>query len=245
VRLPVLGIPAGAKMQSGAFAVSPEAAGRILAEFVQGEARLAQAEVMDLDETAAREGRIEPRLHGQLLVPALRGMQAAKGRIAREGDDSELQLAAAELARTIRPDALVIVGPGRSAKALSCALGASGTLLGVDVLRNRGLVGRDLSRVELDALLDAHGGEVRLVLGITGAQGFLLGRGNQVIGPKAIRRAGREGLAVLATAAKLATLARPALFVDTGDPILDAELRGFVRVRTGPGRETLLRIDSG
>jgi predicted polyphosphate/ATP-dependent NAD kinase len=30
--------------------------------------------------------------------------------------------------------------------------------------------------------------------------------------------------------------------VDTGDPALDARLSGFVRVRTGRGRETMMRI---
>jgi predicted polyphosphate/ATP-dependent NAD kinase len=83
---------------------------------------------------------------------------------------------------------------------------------------------------------------VRLILGVTGQQGFLLGRGNQQIGPDLIRRAGRAGLIVLATEDKLAALAAPRLFVDTGDPALDAELAGFVRVQTGSARFTLMRV---
>jgi len=85
---------------------------------------------------------------------------------------------------------------------------------------------------------------VRIVLGVTGQQGFLLGRGNQQIDANIIRRAGRGGLVVLATEEKLAALARPCLFVDTGDLKLDAELGGFIRVRTGAAREMMMRVTS-
>ena len=80
---------------------------------------------------------------------------------------------------------------------------------------------------------------------VTGAHligGFLLGRGNQQIAPRLIARACRDGLIVLATEPKLAALAQPRLWVDTGDPELDRTLSGFVRVRTGRGREMMMRI---
>ena len=86
---------------------------------------------------------------------------------------------------------------------------------------------------------------MRIVLGVTGRQGFLLGRGNQGIAPPLVARAGREGLVVLASEAKLAGLAQPRLWIDTGDPALDRALEGFVRVRTGAGRETLMRLSAG
>jgi predicted polyphosphate/ATP-dependent NAD kinase len=83
------------------------------------------------------------------------------------------------------------------------------------------------------------------VLGVTGRQGFLLGRGNQQISRPLIARAGREGLIVLATEAKLTALVQPRLWVDTGDPALDAELAGFLRVRTGAGRDMVMRVGFG
>ena len=81
-----------------------------------------------------------------------------------------------------------------------------------------------------------------VIVGVTGGQGFVFGRGNQQIGPDAIRRAGRDGLTVIASAEKLAALPEPRLIVDTGDPALDAALAGFVRVRTGPGRAMMMRM---
>jgi predicted polyphosphate/ATP-dependent NAD kinase len=79
----------------------------------------------------------------------------------------------------------------------------------------------------------AGDGPVRIVLGVTGQQGFLLGRGNQQIAPELIARAGREGLIVLASEPKLAALAQPRFWVDTGDP--DAR-RGVFPGSSGCGR---------
>ena len=107
-------------------------------------------------------------------------------------------------------------------------------------MRDGKVVARDARAAELTRL--AGDGPVRIVLGVTGQQGFLLGRGNQQIAPELIARAGREGLIVLASEPKLAALAQPKRGVDTGDPALDARLSGFVRVRTGRGRETMMRI---
>ena len=81
-----------------------------------------------------------------------------------------------------------------------------------------------------------------IILGVTGQQGFLLGRGNQQISPALIAAAGRDGLIVLATEAKLAALSQPKLWVDTGDAALDAALAGFIRVHTGAGRQMMMRV---
>lgn len=57
---------------------------------------------------------------------------------------------------------------------------------------------------------------MRIVLGVTGQQGFLIGRGKQQIAPALIARAGRDGLIVLASEAKPSALAQPRLWVITG-----------------------------
>lgn len=238
----MLGIPAGVKMQSGVFAISPEAAARVLLDAFEAGDRLAwgEAEVMDIDEAALRAGRIEPRLFALARVPATATRpQAAKGR-AQADAAARLAGVAAEIAAEMRPGPLYVLGPGTSAGAVARALGVEPTLLGVDAIRDGRLVARDASAPELERL--AGEGEVRIVLGVTGRQGFLLGRGNQQVGPALVRRAGRDGLVVLATDDKLAGLAAPRLWVDTGEPDLDAALAGYVRVRTAPGRVTLMRV---
>jgi len=239
----MLGIPCGVKMHSGVFAVSPERAGHLLADLVGAPERIAwtdDAEVMDIDEAALRAGQIAPRLYGLARVPMARMlMQAAKGGPRRDSA-AGLAGAAREVAQAMPAGVLHVVGPGTSAGSVSRALGVAPTLLGVDAFRDGQRLARDADSAELLRL--AADGPVRLVLGVTGQQGFVLGRGNQQISPELIRRAGREGLCILATEDKLAALAGPRLWVDTGDAALDAALAGYVRVQTGAARYTLMRI---
>src|SRR5256886_16352507 len=55
-RIPILGIPAGVKMHSGLFAVSPPAAAQLLVGYLRGQLRIGTAEILDLDEEAYRKG---------------------------------------------------------------------------------------------------------------------------------------------------------------------------------------------
>lgn len=240
---PVLGIPCGVKMHSGVFAVSPEAAGRLAADLlVAGRQRVGfrKVEIMDIDEDAVRAGRIAARLFGYVRAPhGQRLLQAAKGGPSLF-DEAAVAQACAEVAAEMAPDTLYLVGPGTTAKRVLSALGVDGTLLGVDAVMNGRLVGRDVT--EDQALRLAGSGPLKIVVGVTGGQGFVFGRGNQPIGTEAIRRAGADGVIVVASAEKLMALPDPVLHVDTGDPGLDSTLRGFWRIRVGPRRTMMMRL---
>ncbi|MEM8855448.1 MAG: NAD(+)/NADH kinase [Pseudomonadota bacterium] len=239
---PVLGIPCGVKMQSGVFALSPQAAGRIAAALSAGskEVFFRKAEVMDIDEDARRDGRIAARLYGYARVPFVKNaVQAAKA-APPLSDDAALDAACVETARGLTPGVTWLVGPGTTAKRVLQALGETGTLLGVDAVRDGRVIGRDLS--EQAALGLAGDGPLGIVVGVTGGQGFVFGRGNQQIGAAAIKRALPDRLIILASEGKLAALSEPRLLVDTGEPSLDRALEGFARVRTGPRRATLMRL---
>ena len=56
MKVPVVGVPTGVKMHSALFAVSPQAAARVAIRFLWGGLPLREAEVMDIDEQAFREG---------------------------------------------------------------------------------------------------------------------------------------------------------------------------------------------
>jgi predicted polyphosphate/ATP-dependent NAD kinase len=241
-RLPVIGVPAGVKMHSGVFATSPHAAGRLARALIErgGAIRTTPAEVMDIDEEAYRHNRLSARLYGYMAVPEDRGTLQSPKRSGYAGDEAGVTAAAAAVARKFEPGVAYVIGPGRSAKAVLAALDLEGSLLGVDLLIDGELARRDLSQ---DALTRATAGRpVRIVAGITGGQGFLFGRGNQQIAPEVIRRAGRDGLIVIAGREKLAGLAGGRLLVDTGDAALDAELRGFIRVRCSASEWLLMEI---
>ncbi|MFO1150529.1 MAG: NAD(+)/NADH kinase [Alsobacter sp.] len=240
--VPMVGIPCGVKMQSGVFATGPGTAGRLLATWLQPTSRPAsrRADVMDIDEDAMRAGHLAPRLFGCASVPDVPvGMQHPKaGR--RRDDDAALAAAAREVATSFEPGAAVVVGPGTAAKGVCAALDVPGTLLGLDVILDGKLLAPDVSRDRLLACVE--GRPVRIVVGVTGGQGFVFGRGNQPIGPEIVRRAGRGGLTILAGRSKLALLPDPWLLVDTGDPDLDRELAGYHRVVTGPGETCIMRV---
>src|SRR4030042_472561 len=69
--------------------------------------------------------------------------------------------------------------------------------------------------------------------GTMGGQGFLIGRGNQQIGPEVIRQVGRENIIVISTSDKLRALRLQPLIVDTGDAEVDALLAGYFNIVTG------------
>lgn len=242
----ILGIPCGVKMHSGVFAISPEAAGALVADILTSPDRISwtdEAEVMDIDEAALRQGHIAPELYDHARVPIVRSrMQASKGG-PRTDWGAALAGAASELAANMDPDTLYIIGPGTSAGAVIQAAGHTPTVLGIDAMRGGEMVARDVGSAELERL--ASSGPVRIVLGVTGQQGFLIGRGNQQISPALLKKVGREGLIVLAAEDKLMGLAQPRLWVDSGEADLDAELEGFLRVRTARGRETMMRLSAG
>ena len=244
--VPMLGIPSGVKMHSGVFATSPEAAGRLVADLVSGErgVGLRKVEIMDIDEEARRAGRLGARLYGYVRAPYAKSLLQAAKAAPPLGDDAALGAACAEAAREIAaaPDITWLIGPGTTAKMVAARFGEAGSLLGVDAVRGGAIVGRDLG--EREALALAGDGPVGIVVGITGGQGFVFGRGNQQIGAEAIRRAWPDRLVVLASEGKLAALTEPRLLVDTGDPALDAAMAGWTRVRTGPRRATLMRLAS-
>jgi predicted polyphosphate/ATP-dependent NAD kinase len=249
-QLPVLGIPAGVKMHSGVFAPSPEAAARAGEAVLRtdpGKLRLRSADVADVDEQALREGRVSSILYGSASVPDLpRTVLPAKA-ASRPNPGSELELLSRAIAQQMDPDSLYLIGPGSTTAGVMNAVGLDGTLLGVDAVRDNELVGRDLTEDQILELLD-HNDRSKLIVGLVGGQGMLFGRGNRQLSTDVLRRITKDaGLAtdritILAAADKLLKLAPPTLWVDTGDPVLDSEYCGYVRVHVGPREQIVMKV---
>jgi predicted polyphosphate/ATP-dependent NAD kinase len=244
--LPVLGVPAGVKMHSGVFATGPGAAADAAITWLRSSARSArEADVVDVDEAAMREGRMEVRVFGELRVPDVPGrVQSPKASGGAASSAGELEALAAEVVRRL-PPGLVVLGPGTTTRAVGAALGVETTLLGIDVVRVGGaaaeMVATDAGERDILAALD--GQPAVAVVSPTGGQGFLLGRGNQQLSPAVLRAVGPENVVIVATNAKLAALGGRPLYVDTGDASLDAALAGHRRAITGPGRESVVRVE--
>ncbi|HXP74019.1 MAG TPA: ATP-NAD kinase family protein [Stellaceae bacterium] len=243
-RVPVLGIPTGVKMQSAVFAVSPEAAGEVVALLAGdpgGRIAFRAAEVMDIDEAALREGRVSARLYGYARIPFERSL-VQNPKAAESSEDAVIDALCREVAQEMAPAGLYILGPGTTTARVLHHLGLEGTLLGVDAVLDGAMIGRDLASRALKELV--AGWPARLILGIVGGQGFIFGRGNQQIAAPIIRAIGRDNIILLASQRKILGLGENLLRADTGDPAVDAMLAGYIRVRTAPGRSTLMRVTS-
>jgi predicted polyphosphate/ATP-dependent NAD kinase len=242
-QMPVLGIPAGVKMQSGVFATTPVAAGLLTSDFLAAERSpaLRDAEIMDVDEQARRRGVIAGRLRGTLRAPDHpRLRQNPKAR--RMPDETmELAMLADSIVRNLEPDTLYLLGPGTTLGAIKKAAHMAGTLTGVDVLRDGKTVLRNASEQQLLELL-ASGPRARLMVSPIGGQGFVFGRGNQQLSVPVLLRLGLDNLTLVATTAKLVQLNGASLLVDTGDAGLDAALAGWHRVQVGDGQAVVYRI---
>jgi predicted polyphosphate/ATP-dependent NAD kinase len=244
-KLPALGIPSGVKIHSAVYGASPCKAGELAALYLGGdsyEVRLTEAEVMDIDEQAFREDRLSARLFGYLKVPYVRRMLQCAKAGGCAGEQQALNAIAADVINNMERDCFYIIGTGTTTRAVMEGLGLNNTLLGVDALCNREVVGSDLNETDLLDMIGEN--KAKIVVGVIGSQGYVFGRGNQQISGKVIHKVGKDNIIILATMEKIATLKGAPLLVDTGDDKLDRALRGYMQVTTGLGERVMLKVES-
>ncbi len=223
LKVPVLGVPTGVKMHSAVFAVTPQAAARVAISYLWGGLPLREAEVMDVDEQAFREGRVSAELYGFMLSPYEPHLILGN-KLESPMTENEVRNQAAiaiYIIEEMKPDLTYVVGPGTSTRTIGDLLDQKKTLLGVDLFQNKKIIARDVNEKQL--LKATKGQAARIIVTPIGGQGFIFGRGNQQISSKAIRQVGLDNIVVVATKSKLERL--KSLRVDTGDPELDKDLR--------------------
>ncbi|WP_408958866.1 ATP-NAD kinase family protein [Natrinema sp. 74] len=249
---PMLGVPAGVKIYSSVFGVTPADAGRIAAEFDRVEDR----EVNDIDEDAYREGEVRTELQAIVPVPVAPDVQSGK-----QVSSGSVDSLASGFAREVEPGRTYVFGPGSTVGAIEAELGIDPSPLGVDVWRTtrdadgaadaagsaeRGnddesagrsgeLLASDASESEIREVLSKP---VTIVVSPIGGQGFIFGRGNHQISPPVIRLA--DEVAVVASGEKLDDI--DSLRVDTDDNEIDERLRGWMHVRTGRFTTRLVKV---
>ena len=232
--IPVLGVPAGCKIHSGVYCVSPAAAGQVVSQMIAGElVSVMDAEVRDIDEDAFRNGKVIAKHYGEMRVPAeLTYVQAVKMG-GKEDEALVLDDISAYVSEIMEdePETFFVMGSGSTVGSVMEFLGLENTLLGVDVIKNGELVASDVTASELvDITRDKPS---KVVLTVIGGQGHILGRGNQQLSPAFIRQVGKANMIVVATKQKVQALNGKPLRLDSGDPVLDEELAGAFTIITG------------
>lgn len=237
----VLGIPAGVKIHSGVYAISPQAAGKLVAKLIAGElVSLSEAPVMDIDEQAFRDGVVKARRFGEMRIPAqLRYVQSVKMG-GRESEELVLADLAAYVTTQMEDNVRYVMGSGSTVAAVMAELGLDNTLLGVDVLENGKLIAKDVSAAQLLKLVQGY--PSKLVITLIGGQGHVFGRGNQQLSPAVVRAIGRDNILLIASKAKLQQLEGRPLLADTGDAMLDQQLTGLINILTGYNDYVMYRL---
>ena len=238
--VPVLGIPAGVKMYSSVFANTPEIVPDIVNAFVNGNAELAPRDVMDINEKDRKKGVLSVKFYGNLSVPYVPALvQSCKGVYEGSNEEEEADEVAEYMMTVMSNDVLYLIGPGSTTGRIMERMGLEHTLLGVDAVYNKKSVGTDLNENGLVSLLKKYK-RAALILGIIGKQGFFLGRGNKELTPKVIRMIGTDNIILVSGITKLNDLKE--LHVDTGDPELDKELKGYRKVVYRYARERMVKV---
>ncbi len=240
--LPTLGVPTGVKMHSAVFAVNPESAAEISVDFLSEGLPLREAEVMDVDEEAFRQGHLSARLYGYMLVPYkpefIQNVKMASP-VTEIEMRNQAAIAVYLIDEVLDPDVIYVLGPGTTTRTVTDLLDQKKALLGVDLLSDKKIIARDVN--ERGILDEIRGKKAKIIVTPIGGQGFIFGRGNQQISPSVIREVGKENIIVIATRHKLRGLR--SLRVDTGDSDLDQELRGHIKVVTDFREQRVVRVE--
>lgn len=241
--LTVLGIPAGVKIHSGVYAITPKAAGEIVAMLVDGQMlTLLEQEVRDIDEQAFRQGRVRAKYYAQMQVPSEhRYLQNVKS----SGKEVEVLVIAdiaADVVEFMEDDVFYIIGSGTTVEAVMRELGLANTLLGVDLVKNGELIAADCTSEQLLAL--TKGRPTKIIVTVIGGQGHIIGRGNQQLSSELLLRVGKENLQVIATKTKLNALQGRALICDSNDEQVNELFSGVIAITTGYHDKVLYRVAS-
>jgi predicted polyphosphate/ATP-dependent NAD kinase len=222
-------------MHSGVFGINTTAAAKMLHEFINERLTIGDAEIMDLDEELYRRGEWKVRLFGVakgIVEPTY--IQVGKACFESVSDDE----VKSELAEHINDELekhsewLFLFCSGGTIDYIAKKLNIQHTLLGIDAVYQKQLVGKDVNEEQILALLKKYP-KAKILLSPIGAQGFILGRGNLQLSPAVIKKIGIENIIVVATPSKL--MHTPILRVDTGDKKLDRlfSAQGYLMVVIG------------
>jgi predicted polyphosphate/ATP-dependent NAD kinase len=238
--VPVVAVPSGVKIFSGVFAVSALAAAHLVDAFITG-AEVGEEEVLDIDETAYRENRLDSQLYGYLNVPKVHEyIQASKSPSSQNISSAENMKDVAEwIIEKMDDQTLYFLGPGTTVRAITDQMGLDKTLLGIDALYSGDLIGFDLNEERILEFIRKYP-QTKIVVTPIGGNGFIFGRGNKQFSPRIIKAVGKEDIMVIGTYEKINNL--ECLRVDTGDKDVDHMLSGYIEITLGYREGRMTRV---
>jgi predicted polyphosphate/ATP-dependent NAD kinase len=237
-KIAVVAIPSGVKMFSSVFALSAHAAAEMIDSLSN---KFVDREVLDIDEEAFRNNKLSAELYGFLKVPEVKSL-LQKGKessnVTQSAETYKIEIAK-NIFEKMEEDILYILGPGTTLEAIADRIGVKKTLLGVDGVYNKKLIGKDLNEEGILKLINAYK-KTKIIVTPIGGNGFIFGRGSKQITPKILKIVGKENIIVVGTMDKIGHL--ECLRVDTGDIEVDKSLVGYMHVITGYNEEMIIEV---
>ncbi len=229
-KVPVIGIPAGVKIHSGVYANHPKSAGEVALKYLTEGINIKEAEVMDIDEDAFRDGVVTAKLYGFMMIPYIESLvqNQKTGKINSEEDVLKGIAESVIDEMEKEPDTYFIIGSGSTIRPIMDELGLPNTLLGIDIVKNKELIGSDLNEKQIIDIIDGH--KAKIVVTVIGGQGYIFGRGNQQLSGEVVKRVGKENIIIVAPKEKLKSLGDKPLLVDTGDEEVNSQFNGYMKV---------------
>lgn len=243
-KVPAIGIPAGVKIHSPVYGNTPESAGQLAYDYLSGaDLHLKDEEVMDLDEEAFRRDEIDIKVYGYLSVPYderhLQNLKSSSPVSDHESQESIAQYIVDEM----KEDVYYIIGSGTTTMKIMEVLGLDYTILGVDIVRNKELVAKDVNESQILDIIKDH--EAKIIVTLMGGQGYIFGRGNQQLSANVLKCVDKEDVTIIATPHKLNSIGHRDLLVYTMDDEIDQKFSGFYKVVVGYGRFMMHKASNG
>lgn len=240
-KLPVVGIPAGVKIHSGVYANHPKSAGEIALKYLLDEdMETKEAEVMDIDEEAFREGVVTAKLYGYMSIPYIPELLQTQKDGGIESEEASIDGISDRIIDDMEDGIYYIMGSGTTIRPIMDKLGLKNTLLGIDIVKNKELIASDVNEKEILNIIGDN--KAKIVVTIIGGQGYIFGRGNQQLSGEVVKRVGKQNVKVIATRNKLMSLHDRPLLVDTGDEEVNKLFNGYIKILINYNSESVYPV---
>lgn len=241
--IPVIGVPAGVKIHSPVYAISPEGAGTLASKYLSyDELSLIEMEVIDIEEDAFRKDEIVTRLYNYLKVPQDNVLLQNLKSPSPQSEENAQVSTALTVIDDLEDGYYYIIGSGTTTSRILEELDLPRTVLGIDIIKDRQLVAKDVNEQEiLEIIGDAP---TKLVVTPIGGQGYIFGRGNQQLSFEVLNKIEKENLIIVSTPWKLRSLKKKPLLIYTGNEEVDQKLSGYYRVVVGYGTYSVYKVES-
>ncbi|MEM0493456.1 MAG: NAD(+)/NADH kinase, partial [Candidatus Thermoplasmatota archaeon] len=142
-KTPILGIPAGVKMHSGVFGVTPQATAKTLIDYLNNALTTGDVDILDLDEELYRQGEWRIRFYGNAKgIINTTYIQVGKATFESVSEDHIKDELSEHIMEEMKrnPKTLFLLGPGSTIEYIANKMRLKKTLLGIDAIYNNKIV---------------------------------------------------------------------------------------------------------